>query len=320
MESSMKVVPNVTKTDLARQFGIAGFTLIELSIVLVIIGLIVGGILVGQDLIRTAGARAQIMQIEKYNQASNTFRGKYGYLPGDIPNPYATQFGFAARGSNPWNGNGDGMLNGTDSGWAFGWSGCSEPLMFWVDLSQAKLIDGNFSGLTPTSWPSSDATGSSIDLYLPKSKMNDALHVYALNGGLNRAGFYNLNPFFAGNNFFAISQVTSIAFASDECQYEGNAGIPVGTAYNIDKKIDDGLPISGNVIAAAHFQGDDNVAWANQDLSIVNSGTTVPGSSAIASSSTTCYDNNNNSANKVNYSVSQNGGNNPTCALSLKFQ
>jgi prepilin-type N-terminal cleavage/methylation domain-containing protein len=37
-----------------------GFTLIELSIVLVIVGLIVGGVLVGQDLIRSAAVRAQI--------------------------------------------------------------------------------------------------------------------------------------------------------------------------------------------------------------------------------------------------------------------
>ena len=41
-----------------------GFTLIEMSIVLVIIGLVVGGVLVGQDLIRAAYERAQISQIE----------------------------------------------------------------------------------------------------------------------------------------------------------------------------------------------------------------------------------------------------------------
>jgi prepilin-type N-terminal cleavage/methylation domain-containing protein len=45
----------------------AGFTLIELSIVLVIIGLIVGGVLVGQDLVKAAGVRATISQIEKFN-------------------------------------------------------------------------------------------------------------------------------------------------------------------------------------------------------------------------------------------------------------
>jgi prepilin-type N-terminal cleavage/methylation domain-containing protein len=79
-----------------------GFTLIELSIVLVIIGLIVGGVLVGQNLIAAAAVRAQISQIEKYQTAANAFRGKYGYLPGDIPNPYATQFGFQSRGSGGW--------------------------------------------------------------------------------------------------------------------------------------------------------------------------------------------------------------------------
>src|SRR5580692_12405602 len=77
------------------------FTLIEMSIVLVIIGLIVGGVLVGQDLIRAAGVRAQISQIEKYNTAVNTFYGKYGYLPGDIPAEPAAQFGFAPRGTYP---------------------------------------------------------------------------------------------------------------------------------------------------------------------------------------------------------------------------
>jgi prepilin-type N-terminal cleavage/methylation domain-containing protein len=62
----------------------AGFTLIELSIVLVIIGLVVGGVLVGRDLICAAELRAQISQIEKYNTAVNTFYGKYGGLPGPL--------------------------------------------------------------------------------------------------------------------------------------------------------------------------------------------------------------------------------------------
>src|SRR5580693_9186033 len=68
----------------------AGFTLIELSIVLVIIGLIIGGVLVGQDLINAAQARAIITDIERFNTAANTFESKYGCLPGDCVN--ATNF------------------------------------------------------------------------------------------------------------------------------------------------------------------------------------------------------------------------------------
>jgi prepilin-type N-terminal cleavage/methylation domain-containing protein len=50
-----------------RDIRQTGFTLIELSIVLVIIGLIVGVILVGPDLIEAATIRSQISQIDKYN-------------------------------------------------------------------------------------------------------------------------------------------------------------------------------------------------------------------------------------------------------------
>src|ERR1035438_8206439 len=90
----------------------AAFTLIEMSIVLVIIGLVVGGILVGQNLIAAAGVRATISQIEKYNTAVNTFRTKYDALPGDMNASVAKQFGFVARGTQPGEGDGNGIIEG----------------------------------------------------------------------------------------------------------------------------------------------------------------------------------------------------------------
>src|ERR1700691_6571160 len=82
------------RTEKEMRSGRGGFTLIEMSIVLVVIGFVVGGVLVGQDLIRAAYIRAQITQIEKFNTAVNTFYGKYQALPGDMNISTATAFQF----------------------------------------------------------------------------------------------------------------------------------------------------------------------------------------------------------------------------------
>ena len=60
-----------------------GFTLVELSIVLVIIGLLIGGILVGQSLIDAARTQAAVRQLNQYGVAISTFKTKYKQLPGD---------------------------------------------------------------------------------------------------------------------------------------------------------------------------------------------------------------------------------------------
>ena len=96
-----------------------GFTLIELSIVLVIIGLIVGGILVGQDLIKAAEIRATVAQVEKYNAAVNTFRTKFNAIPGDISATQATAFGLFTEttlGNTAGHEDGNGLVEGAASG------------------------------------------------------------------------------------------------------------------------------------------------------------------------------------------------------------
>ena len=72
--------------------GNKGFTLVELSIVLVIIGLIVSSILVGQELIQAASIKSQVSQIQTYQASVGTFMAKYRAIPGDFPK--ATTFGF----------------------------------------------------------------------------------------------------------------------------------------------------------------------------------------------------------------------------------
>ena len=64
----------------------SGFTLVELSIVLVILGLLVGGVLTGQSLIHAAELRAVTTEHDKFVTAINTFRDKYMALPRRMSN------------------------------------------------------------------------------------------------------------------------------------------------------------------------------------------------------------------------------------------
>jgi prepilin-type N-terminal cleavage/methylation domain-containing protein len=64
----------------------SAFSLVELSIVLVILGLLVGGVLMGQSLIRAAELRRVVTDYNKYTTAVQSFRDKYFALPGDMTN------------------------------------------------------------------------------------------------------------------------------------------------------------------------------------------------------------------------------------------
>lgn len=80
-------------TDSPRQ---AGFTLIEMSIVLIIIGLIIGGILKASDVLKQAHAKDLIQAVQDAQSAALSFKSKYGYLPGDLPNGGASIPGIGA--------------------------------------------------------------------------------------------------------------------------------------------------------------------------------------------------------------------------------
>ena len=66
--------------------GQAGFTLVELAIVMIIIGLLIAGVLKGQALIGNAKVTAQVAQVKAIDAATSTFKDMYSALPGDLLN------------------------------------------------------------------------------------------------------------------------------------------------------------------------------------------------------------------------------------------
>lgn len=145
-------------SDLGRRNGRkSAFTLIELSIVIVIIGFIVGGVFVGRDLIRAAELHSIVTQYDQFSQAALAFRLKYNCLPGDCPNADKLGLGddcvAAGQPDNTCsNGNGDGKIGYCN---ALSSVPCSvynpgslfyEFYDFWHHLATAGMIPGNFIG------------------------------------------------------------------------------------------------------------------------------------------------------------------------------
>jgi prepilin-type N-terminal cleavage/methylation domain-containing protein len=113
-----------------------GFTLVEIAIVLVIIGLLLGGILKGQELITSARVRNLADQNSGIQAAYYGFIDRYRQIPGDMQAALAIQ---AIGSSVPAGigGDGNGRLNDDDWG---------EASALWVHLSRANFIQGNYAG------------------------------------------------------------------------------------------------------------------------------------------------------------------------------
>lgn len=210
-----------------------GFTLIELSIVLVVIGLLVGGILVGRDLIYTAELRSVVRQIEQYDTAVMTFKDKYRGLPGDHPN--AVEFGLGdAACPSPMpcpppiptaphafagcNGDGNLRLSVENSTTDYAW--CPENLNFWHHLARAGMIAGAYDGKTI-------ATTTS--------------------GFLEVGQHYGVSA--------PLTKLRQVGISVMDDSYDIGLGLGTGKpelrvfeAHHFDSKLDDGQPITGRIV------------------------------------------------------------------------
>lgn len=228
-----------------------GFTLVELSIVLVIIGLLVGGVLVGQALIRAAELRAVTSEYDKYSTALATFYGKYNGLPGDLKNAVrfwgaaaggtaegidGTCLGVttAATGTETCNGNGDGRISYRSyNDYALY---PHEGARAWQQLANAGLVAGKFSGVYgATGW------GFEPGVNMPKSKFSSGSWSIAYLPGRNRESWAPPKE----GHYINIGGATG---TSPGDGYWFNPILLPLDAYSIDVKIDDGKPHEGNTV------------------------------------------------------------------------
>ena len=267
-----------------------GFTLIELSIVLVIIGLIVGGVLVGQDMIRASQIRATVGQVEKTNAAVNTFRSKYNGLPGDLTATTAAALGlFAETGGSAGTAghqDGNGLLEGGSTGATVG---IGETIEFWRHLADANLIDGSYgvSDNSAIAAASGQATGdvTAIGQTLPPAKL----------GGNNSFAAFSAS----GINYYQIAPITGLTAATGSYSF-GATGVTPADSYHIDSKIDDGMPNTGLVVA--------------QSIAALNA---APSVNAAATAST-CTIGGGTGTDTYNRVVGT-GGTDPSCSLRVRF-
>lgn len=198
-----------------------GFTLVELSIVLVIIGLLIGGILVGQSLIESAKLNAQVKQLEQYDIATTNFRQKYKQWPGD--STY-----FAHTGGYTID-NGNGSIN-DHAGNTPPQSLLDEPNRFFPHL----YTSGNLAEPSQAAYRIGK-TGS-----MPELKIAPGRGMTVTMTGKGELYY-----------FLGIYEVIGGAMAFYQMSTSGI--MSATTAMSIDAKLDDGIPNKGKILATQQY-------------------------------------------------------------------
>jgi prepilin-type N-terminal cleavage/methylation domain-containing protein len=223
------------------------FTLVEMAIVLVIVGLLVGGVLAALALIRQAEIRAISNERTSFEAALYTFRNKYNGIPGDLPTAF-NFFGTACGTNTATIGTG---CNG-DGNEQIDYRG-GENVKAWEHLALAQLIPGTYTGngtvdvvpVGPSNAYHRNGTSGSIiwssATNLPKSGMDNSYWNITDESAMAAAGACpNCFPPIGGGylELGALSTSSPVRTVSS---------MSVGEVFALDQKIDDGRATRGKM-------------------------------------------------------------------------
>ena len=251
--------------------NLRGFTLVELAIVMTIIGLLIGGILKGQELLENARVTSTVAQIKSYEAAVTAFRDIYDGLPGDLRNAGNRIPGCTGNCTPPRETSGDGVI-----GLAGGCNGSvtvatvnpaagaeDETWLFWVHLMKANLISGvSDIGITEDverSFGNTDPSAKIGGGFWAGSNMctPDGYGVggvtLTLDSSVREISTYVPSPRSADPCCIAADPFESLPDAP--APVSGQANMSPLRAAQIDRKMDDGKPSTGSVMSIGNEFG-----------------------------------------------------------------
>ena len=220
----------------------SGFSLIELSIVLIIIGLLVVGSVKGYALYVSARVLRLNQEMTKYAFASEQFTAKYGSYPGILEDAVA-KLGSKAKVKIDENKVNKDAVNGGSNPSPTN----AESVNFFNHLSLAGLLDEG------EEYIGTDSNLASLSVITPESKYYPILR-----------SFKNLFPYVRGddvdNKFNAANRIVLSGYNSD------NEGVDVSILLSLDTKFDDGDPLNGfvSIIPDTSFGGTSSEAGSSE--------------------------------------------------------
>ena len=199
--------------------SIKGFSLVELSVVVVIIGLLVAGITFGAELIAISKVNSVISDFHRYHSAYNNFRATYQEKPGDFSEgaTYCTDSSSGDR---------DGVIEFNPT------AAADEANQAWYHMSKAGLIPDSISERD------SDSTAYTAGIHAPGSQVDGA--AFHLSGTAPTG----VTLEHSGSNALHLAKPGTAA------QGLGAPSVSPAFAASLDKKVDDGTPGQGSIRSA----------------------------------------------------------------------